>query len=833
MAEITVLPPASPASPASPTESPSPPAESTGPPTGPPTGPNYPDLELDPELEAELRAEPEPDYEPVEPLPPPRGRPLGSGKRQRRERHEADQEARAVGAAGAAGTADEPPDELPPPPPGGPPPPARRSRSSRRHPPPPVAPAPSSTYRPSHRPVAPPRPPFYKFDSDRPKGQRPDDFFRWWNALDAETRSQLLCYVYRTWPVIQDIDPETNHTSLQIDKVSGATPLVSTDDLLHRYGSGDYILRLNEMVVLKKTIAHCTVSGLRDMDHHPPVIHDLSKLVTTDPRNSSYIKYLQYKGVRIPGVEPLGENDEMSSTATSEAMEVLTNTIKDLSDKVVTVSTARHETPAPPPPQPAPPPLDVEAAHKGMDIVAKAATMGHEMIQTALDKVTEVSRNQADPLALFDKATAFARELQPQAAAPIDIAAITSPLTSILRQVMEEKASTNQSLFALQAARISAAEQNANDATHRVMELQSQLTQQIQTQLTALQAQFTGGGGGTGGAVVRQKTVLEQIKELKEIRETLLGDEDDGGGGGGGGGSSKSNPSWSDSLPSILQYGLLAVSMIGTIIHNMAVARSGAGTPIAPPAPPMPSDMAPVENIMRSMSGMSGMSGMPGMPGPGPGAGPGQSQPGQPGQQNQQNQQQNQPGQGRSSGQPTREQVIQTYISFLQQIERPLVACLEANETGYDFAEKLISWQGRVVYDALREQGKDVLLTVISAYPPLWQLVSQIPQRFNDFLDEFFAYDEWAAQQDEEGDGDEQGDNPGEAAATASAAGSAPNGQPLQPQPLQPQPQPQPQPAGTVESRRHQRDLRDRDLRDRRRAAPPGPTPVPTPTSGA
>jgi hypothetical protein len=44
--------------------------------------------------------------------------------------------------------------------------------------------------------------------------------------------------------------------------------------------------------------------------------------------------------------------------------------------------------------------------------------------------------------------------------------------------------------------------------------------------------------------------------------------------------------------------------------------------------------------------------------------------------------------------------------------------------------------------------GKDAILTLLQTYPPIWMAVTQMPQRFNQYLDEFLDYDEIVASQE-------------------------------------------------------------------------------------
>lgn len=198
-----------------------------------------------------------------------------------------------------------------------------------------------------------------------------------------------------------------------------------------------------------------------------------------------------------------------------------------------------------------------------------------------------------------------------------------------------------------------------------------------------------------------QKSPLDMLKEMAAVKEELreiLGIED------------REEPGWMKYAPLIAQ----AVSALGVYLanamHNLAVARTGQGKPEPPPQPQQAAPAAP-----------------PTMP---ENAAPQQSQ----------------------------EDAMRQFHQFLQRIERPLLRSFNEGESGADFAAKLIELtddglfgpqvSGRQIYDAVLEYGQDVVSTLIKTYPPIWSVVSQTPQKWEKFLDDFFRADEiWAAEE--------------------------------------------------------------------------------------
>jgi hypothetical protein len=153
-------------------------------------------------------------------------------------------------------------------------------------------------------------------------------------------------------------------------------------------------------------------------------------------------------------------------------------------------------------------------------------------------------------------------------------------------------------------------------------------------------------------------------------------------------------------LPTI---GLQAVAMT----HNLAVARTGQGEPLGPGSMPAVEAAQP------------GMEGMP-----------------------------------TQNPKPQGEPMNPTILGMLRQIERPFLMFLnDPEKSGADFAEALISFYGRTGYDSIRERGKDTVMGWLLAYPPIGQVISQIPERASQFVDDFMNADAILAAEEGEPDG--------------------------------------------------------------------------------
>ena len=85
---------------------------------------------------------------------------------------------------------------------------------------------------------------------------------------------------------------------------------------------------------------------------------------------------------------------------------------------------------------------------------------------------------------------------------------------------------------------------------------------------------------------------------------------------------------------------------------------------------------------------------------------------------------------------------LRTIHAQLEELREPLLRAMDANETGDSFAETLVRWKGQLFYDRLHDLGAEALITVLSTYPPIWEVVSRVPSKFQAFLAEFMTFGE-------------------------------------------------------------------------------------------
>ena len=410
---------------------------------------------------------------------------------------------------------------------------------------------PASISRDGSSPAPTPLPPVFKFDTDYPRGQRPNDFFRYWSELAPEFQSRLMAYVYRNWPHIQIMMPDRRKGGLkpscQIDKRGGSFPIRDLDELTRTYGSGDYTIRLND-AANRVRLALCLIRGIRAEDFPPSVPKNmLDVLVMDDPVNGSYIDDLRFKGI-LQDKEREGQD-----MAASEAMNTLAETVKEMATQKK--EPAQQQTPA-------------EVTIKTLEMAGKAFDQGvtltkETMAAQADAKVAEAKANLAGTQQNPTQAIGFIKELaeviqklQPPAAAALTMPAPNSgdmlkELTGIFTTFMDREAKLQGTILTLQSTRM----------------------ETLEKQLQALML-----NPATPAAQKESlSTSLDTLIGMKDKLETLFGSK----------GEAEDSqapvklPGWVHALQTVASVIPNAMAAGVAMTHNLAVARTGQGAPIS------------------------------------------------------------------------------------------------------------------------------------------------------------------------------------------------------------------------------------------------------------
>lgn len=141
-----------------------------------------------------------------------------------------------------------------------------------------------------------------------------ETFSRYWEMCwdNPKTRPRMKVYIYRTFPVMKE-----GHR--QVDILYGApegeqrsAKPVSQQDMLHRYGTGDYHFKMNDAQNNNQQICQCNLTGsaMRDYINHFPVI-DIAGVDEVDPLNKTFMLQLRQRGQA--GL--LSEEDDMEAAS--------------------------------------------------------------------------------------------------------------------------------------------------------------------------------------------------------------------------------------------------------------------------------------------------------------------------------------------------------------------------------------------------------------------------------------------------------------------------------------------------------------------------------------
>jgi hypothetical protein len=584
----------------------------------------------------------------------------------------------------------EPPDILAPPLAG-----AKKRGPGR--PPKPVPPSPPVGDLPT------PLPPHYKYATGDPAGRRPTDAMRWFNNLEPWAKDRIMVYGYRHWPVIHtgavagvapvkvegEKDPVKNESN--IFKLSGQLMFKSIEEFTRRYGSGDYEIRINDQLKLKKTILHMWIRDLRDPEH-PPNIENPNWILKDDPSNRSYINSLRAKGVKLPwetkDEQADKEREEQEMAEIRAATAVNDKLVDALVGRLEKAESAQGQAPVASGPDPV-----AYAQMKSADIMAETFKRSMETMQAA-----------ADPMANLGKMMELVKGMMPPPPPPDQ---------------------TTAQLFTY-LDKLTARTQEQDDRYHKLQEeiareKQSRLEQQVEQ----IRNQLAGGGGVPQGQVIPTQlqptdTLRARVEELREWKALLSGKDPDGDG------DEEPKPAadegWTKHIPLLLNVAMMGMGMWASIQHNAAVARTGQGVPMAPPNP------------MDSLPGMGGgeeqSAAQPQARRPAPGAN------GHPQPPSQAQAQQEQEG-------------IAQLMALMARIEQPLIEHLRSPEKGgVDFAEWFIMSEqdGLIRYRKLKERlDVEMLYAMLMSHPPLSMKLSGMETSVKQFLGEFLQYEELVA----------------------------------------------------------------------------------------
>lgn len=533
------------------------------------------------------------------------------------------------------------------------------------------------------------------------------EFVQYWADIAADRRTHITVYVYVLLPLLNF--PDREHS---IDKIPGETPLGTEEEVLNRYGLGDFHFKMKysaegvDKIITASWLTGFSdnLPGFRDFTNHPPLyIRDPKYVVVDDEKNikSGFIQWLRKTG-QLPGGAP-DENTKENDMADAQANAASTAILGDITKTLITdkLNKAPEAVPVPP------------------------TDHGTAMMREAFSTSLEIARQtNVDVPKLLETAAKLMQHDPPPLPPPVDFKPFTDQVASLTASV------------------IGMHEKRADDMTKQ-LERQNDLMQRM---LERERTPHVAPAPVHTERVDPVDSLIDQADKFSRLK-TALGwtppvvdddpaprrrrrpddDEDEDADAKKGGGILESI---FGNLPAILSAVTTIGGIVATSLHNAAVLKTGEGAAIAPPQGVLLPHQAP----------------------PFPGPTQAQFQP------HMQMQQPNPQPQQQQQGDPQRMKAF----DFLSQITPGLLGAFDRAETGYDYAELFIKTYGRsgeFGYEMIKLSGTlppfgnpaqgfnpegsaKVLAQLMSMYPPIWGRLGNDP-RLEGFLIQFVSYDQF------------------------------------------------------------------------------------------
>ncbi|MBF6570485.1 MAG: hypothetical protein IVW54_16585 [Candidatus Binataceae bacterium] len=561
-------------------------------------------------------------------------------------------------------------------------------------------------------------PPPFNFSQDRNGRQNAWKFFEYWQKLTETQAAVAEVRVYRCWPVVNAFLGGEDVENKVFEVFYGPCPFTDprgyAEYFINRFNAGDWKLILQEVGVSGKIMSAFFPARslenptVEDFQNWPPQV-DIRTL-TRHKDNESYIRWLKRNNQPLPW--EISDEDEffMASpqqqqqqqptpapvTQTSPAA-VMGEAFKVMADSHVTL--ARQA---------------VESAEKNAEYRERQAearlhgpdptSVGYQesikLVTATADKMISMVTNNAgrayDPIAILKAAKELRDEPKPAGDSG-------NMMESVLKIV-----------------------QASNDRVLNVYEKQAQTMEKMLTLKS-------NGDGSHGPAITPAKSFVEQAAEYKQIAE-LFGWSRTGlvrSESAAPPPAAPDKPSWfNETTAPIIIMGFQTVMVLtANIVHNWAATKISGMKP-----------QAPGEAVQQMASAMAQQNGQdPDAAGPGaPGAG----------------------AQGPTAAERRNEMLRQFAIDF----EQPFLGhYFVADPKGYTLAHFMMSEGtmaevtpgGRQNYVNLKTLGRDTLERVnefkklLAGNVSLWSKIQGDRRKLDQFITEFFTFDEWAQQQRE------------------------------------------------------------------------------------
>lgn len=286
--------------------------------------------------------------------------------------------------------------------------------------------APAATILPDHAKV----PPVPK------RTMHPDEFFRYWASIPEKERDEwFIAYIYRGLPMCDNLQPLSEEDLRLIGQGKKKRPDKNQDkvtapfdpdnwrqQMLDRYGAGDYGIRLNDQhPSVKTTVCFTSIDAqsggkeFRDWNSHPPILNP-AEVILTEDANQPYLRWARTHGIKFPGdpgteTGPPDPDEEQEQEDMANAATVVDSVLrnqKDLTDKVLQMATERNAAPAPPAPDAA-----AKGELAGIANANRGAEIGMEFIAKSMGKIMETQAKAADPTEQLKSVVEVAKLMMP------------------------------------------------------------------------------------------------------------------------------------------------------------------------------------------------------------------------------------------------------------------------------------------------------------------------------------------------------------------------------------------------------------------------------------
>lgn len=542
-------------------------------------------------------------------------------------------------------------------------------------------------------------PPRFKMVQDTGSGKNAYKFFQYWRAIQVELHEFVAVKVYRLWPVINLKANNPGRKTITWEVIEGECPFTAEgyiQEALERWGSGGWSMILNEAGI-SGSIMECRFESI-DMDAFPPKI-DLKTLVVGAFQNKWYIDWLKQNRIPLPWEKGEGESEEEGMTGVSEALKVMVEHGQRMADKNVEMAeqVADAKIAAFENQRPAEPEEGEHATRESIRVIADGA-------REAISMVKEASGKQYDAVEII---TAVGGLLKSDGTAAAAAGSNSKDFIEITKLLLETQAKGYE-------AQIGGLKDTLDT---------------IKTMLLSRDPAVA----ATGVVPAAPKSLIDQMKEAREIADFF------GGGIGNGNGNGHDRDRDDEptrverppekSLASSIAENLPAIGMIlmagANIFYNMKLK-------------PGEAPQNPAEALKQSP-----------LAGAVPGAAPAGAA----------------PADAKAQWMQVVAQIRGPFLAHFFSTENlPVGRDLSYKASGYTLAYFIctdgtgarITDAGRRFYMAIAEQlGPRGLDQLIRQDHEIWSKIQGMPQRYVQFMSEFFTYDTWL-QNEAEGGGDSE-----------------------------------------------------------------------------